>query len=878
MPTAPTVFISYSHKDEIWKNRLLTHLRISEKEGLLELWDDRRIAAGTEWRSEIQKAIDSADIGILLISADFLVSDFIRGEEIPRMLERRSKSGMRLFPVMVRTCDWKIVSWLEPIQIRPTGARPLAGFGGNRRDEEMAAIAEEIRGILDSKAAAPAELQKALPTLHQLPTPPADFTGREEDLDFLRSNLAEGGTGAIFGLRGMGGVGKTILAVKLANELKPRFPDAQIYLDLKGVDPQPLTAAQAMAHVIRAFHPETRLPESEADLAVLYRSVLEGKRALLLMDNAARKEQVEPLIPPSTCLLLVTSRFRFTLPGLVDRDLDEMPEKDAKTLLLKIAPRTRDATDEIARLCGRLPLALRLAGSALAERPDLSPSDYAQRLKEGKERLEPVEAALKTSYDLLTKERRRLWRLLAVFPETFDAEAAAAVWELKLDDARNHLGELVRSSLVEWEDTEKRYRLHDLARAFADKQITTAERDEGQRRHAEHFLEVLRSADSLYRQGGQESRLGLGLFDREWSNIQSGQAWAAAQFGIKREAADLCSSYPDSGAYCLDLRQHPREGIQWRNVGLSAAQHSEDRAAEGHHLCNLGLAHAALGEIRRAIVFHEQHLMIARETSDQRGEGTALGNLGNAHAAFGETRRAIEFYEQSLAIARKIGDQRGEGSAVGNLGLAYAALGETRRAIGFHEQRLAIARELGDRRGEGNALGNLGNAHAALGETRRAIEFHERRLAIAREIGDRRGEGNALGNLGNAHAALGETQRAIEFHEQHLAIARTIGDRHGEGSAFGNLGNAYSALGETRRAIEFYEQRLTIAHEIGDRRGEGIASWNLASALEKEGHLEKAAELMQVCVNYEREIGHPDAEKDAAEVEALRARIAEQNS
>jgi tetratricopeptide (TPR) repeat protein len=164
--------------------------------------------------------------------------------------------------------------------------------------------------------------------LHQLPPPPGDFTGRTAELNELMAALEQGGV-TISGLRGLGGVGKTALALKLAEELTPRYPDAQFYLDLKGTSPTPLSAADAMAHVIRACHPTARLPDSEAELRGLYQSVLHSQRALLLMDNAANARQVAALIPPASCVLLVTSRQHFTLPGLYPLNLDILPPADA---------------------------------------------------------------------------------------------------------------------------------------------------------------------------------------------------------------------------------------------------------------------------------------------------------------------------------------------------------------------------------------------------------------------------------------------------------------------------------------------------------------------------------------------------------------------
>ena len=608
---------------------------------------------------------------------------------------------------------------------------------------------------------------------HEIPPPPADFTGREDELRGLLTAIEVGGVN-ISGLHGMGGIGKTALALKLVELLKPRYPDAQFFLDLKA-STQRLTIAEALAHVVRAYHPAAKLPESESELRGLYLSVLDGQRALLLMDNAANAEQVEPLIPPVGCLLLVTSRQHFTVPGLTAKNLDTLSAADARDLLLTIAPRIGSHADEIATLCGHLPLALRLAAASMVKYRNLSPEDYVRRLQDRQQRLQLIDASLSLSYDLLSEELRERWRWLAVFPDTFAGDAAAAVWEVEVDQAKFILSELMATSLVEWDETNDRYRLHDLARLFAEEKMSAEERTVSQRQFATHYNEVLAAAEKLYLEGGESLLRGLALFDLEWSNIQAGHARVVAQTD-DAEMVWLGMTYPSAGAYVLSLRQHSREQIRWLDIALVAARQLQDRKGESVALTHLGLAYAALGETRRAIQFYEQALLIDREIGDRRGEGADLGNLGIAYKNIGEPHRAIQFYEQALLIHREIGDRRGEGNDLGNLGNAYAALGETRRAIRFFDQRLTIAREIGDRRGEGNALGNLGNAHAALGETRRAIQFYEQPLLIAREIGDRRGEGNAFWNMSVALYQLGERAQAIQHAEQALTIYEQIED------------------------------------------------------------------------------------------------------
>ncbi len=704
-----------------------------------------------------------------------------------------------------------------------------------------------------SVAAATITNSNVTTNVNQLPTPPAppsalhqlarelsDFTGRTADLAILEAalNRDDGATVAITALHGMGGVGKTTLAQHAARRVIQRYPDAQIVVDLNGHgEGAPTAPLDAMLRVIRAFHPDTPPLDDPAQARAIYHSTLSGKRALILLDNAASADQIRDLLPPPHCGALITARALVQPPDCKVLRLDLLSPDESAALLRRLAPNAQGTDDDwtrLADLCGRLPLALRVAGSTLAAADDLTLPDYLAELADEATRPHRLTIDGDASANVaavLTHSLRRLidqdpalaalWQVLSVIPADFDRAAAAALWDDAETVAAPRLRFLLARSLLLFDEATRRYRLHDLMRPLARNLFdsdptqdpapgTTARLTAAEGRFALHFIGVLEEATNLYERDQDGVAVGLARYDADSRNIAAVAAWAIDRADHDPTAQQVAAWLPNAGVYVLGLRLPQRELIVWRTAAVAAARRMGERRLAANHLGNLGLAHADLGETRRAIDFHQQALAIAREIGDRRGEENHLCNLGNAHADLGETQPAIEFFQQSLAIAREIGDRRGEGSILGNLGNAHAELGDTRRAIDFYEQALAIAREIGDRRGEGNHLGNLGNRYAELGDTRRAIEFHEQALAIAREIGDRHGEGIHLGNLGNGYADLGDTRRAIEFYEQALAIAREIGDRHGEGSRLYNLANALAKLGDVPTAITMTEQAMAI--------------------------------------------------------------------
>jgi hypothetical protein len=409
---------------------------------------------------------------------------------------------------------------------------------------------------------------------HEIPAPLVDFTGRDDELKELMEHFKCGAI--IVGIRGLGGVGKTALAYKLAEEIQGRYPDGQLMVNLRGTEAEPLKPAEAMGQIIRSFNRMARLPENEQELAAMYRSILNGKRALLLLDNAANDHQVRPLLPPSTCGVLVTSRRKFTLPGLKEMDLDVLKSSGAIDLLLAIAGRIGGHADELAQLCGYLPLALRAAASLLAVTSDLDPADYIKELRVERTRLEgfgsdgvdrDVEASLNLSYGRLSADTARVFRILSVFPVDFDAKAEEVVCK---DDGHLHLRELVRWSLVNYRllEGKGRYKLHDLARIFAATRLKEEDSDKDRfdvhLRYAEHYKMVFLVAETFCLDA-KNVLAGVKLFDLEMPNIQAGRIWAkdiaihADRAGVKMDRMkeySICSYslYPGCELYMLTLQ------------------------------------------------------------------------------------------------------------------------------------------------------------------------------------------------------------------------------------------------------------------------------------------------------------------------------------
>lgn len=775
-PSIPAnLFYSYSHKDEKLRDRLEVHLTTLKREGLISGWHDRKIGAGTEWKDAIDDNLKAASIILLLVSADFLASDYCYDVELKYAMESHQKGQARVIPVILQPCDWN-TSIFAKLQALPKNAKPVIKW--KPRDDGFLNVVEGIRKALQDMgiSGSRAEKQPFSPpsgvALHQPPRSPEGFIGRAADLEEL-TKVVKTGKVTICSIQGMGGVGKTALALKFTESLASSYPDGQFYVNLRGDSKTPVLPRDAMAHVIRTYDPTAQLPAEETGVSALYRAILSKRRALLLMDNVRDEFQVEPLTPPAGCLLIVTSRKRLGLPDVWEKNLDVLQPRYARDLLRSIAARriSEETASELAELCGNLPLALRAVGSALKVRVDLTPAAYARKLADNRlKNLTAVDASLQASYDLLPPELQRRFAALSVFPDTFDANACAAVWRVKQEDASDSLGNLIQYSLIGFSPSAKRYRLHDLVRLFASARLQPEQLEVFQELHASYYCEFLERLEKLYLRGNESVTRALDLFDLEWSNIKTGQHWSDLNSANNKVASTLCIRYPLVAKHCFFLRQHPRERIRWLQPALTAARRSNDPANEALALSGLGLAYYSLGDYALAIDYHERHLLIARQLADHSSEIQALGNLGLAYYDLGKNKRAIDYYKQVLKLAQKTRNRRIEANARSGLGLAYFALKKFKLALECHNAHLRIARKIGDLQAQAAGLGNLGLYYSGLGKYDLALKSYQDSLKIARDLRDSLFEAHGYWNISRTYERLKLFQEAIDHAEKALMI------------------------------------------------------------------------------------------------------------
>jgi tetratricopeptide (TPR) repeat protein len=614
----------------------------------------------------------------------------------------------------------------------------------------------------------PDPVQTESDPLHALPAPPEDFIGRAQELAELERALESGGV-IIANPEGVAGAGKTALALQLARQVVLSYPDAQFYIDLAGDEVQPLTTAQAMQRIIQAYYPLRRAPEDPQDLKSRYYSVLRGQRALLVMDNAADAAQITELMPPVGSALIVTTSAPVTDAGMTTMMLEPLSQESAATLLANMQVPAEKA-DEIARLCGGLPLALRLAGGVMAALGQNNTEMYSHLLAETPADQDRLEAIIALALEALPQARLQQFCALAVFAGGFDSAAAAAVWEIDVYTTQAALEELAQRQLIMQDSISGRYYLHPCLRQAAKARSNETEQQTAGKHHAIYYQELLATAEAEAIKGGEDLRQALALFDLEELNIRAGQRWVAGNLEAGNGAANLTSNFAAGANSLLAWRLSRSVYRGWLQAAVSATARLRDFRRQGQHLLALAGIYRDNSDVKLAQETCEQVLEIACSAGDRYIEATALCHLGNLHAGINELTGAIECFDAALAIAHDIGDQETEAKALSNLAAAYLGNKEPQRAIEFQEQALVIDRALENRAGEEAGLCNIGTAYYGLGEYERACGFFEKALSLARENSDRMATGRAFWNLSLTQACLCDWNQSIGNGEMALAI------------------------------------------------------------------------------------------------------------
>ncbi|MEU9347172.1 tetratricopeptide repeat protein [Streptomyces sp. NPDC048278] len=772
-----------------------------------------------------------------------------------------------------------------------------------RRREQFLAAARIVSAPARS-AVAPATGQLRPGAPCQLPYDTRLFTGRVRELDQLlalsRSAPAGSASGmvVISAIDGMGGVGKSALAVRVGHRVRAQFPDGQLFVDLHGhtAGIAPITPADALDWLLRSLGvPPQQIPEELSNRAALYRERLADTRTLIVLDNAASSAQVRPLLPGTPgCLVLITSRNRLT--GLDDAHslaVDVLPDTDAVALLCEGAgpgrvPAGHPAADELVRLCGHLPLAIRIAAARLRHHRGLDLQDLVDRLRDEHRRLahltdedRSLTAVFATSVASIAPDEQGLLRLLGLFPgHDVDTCAVAALAGIDHRTAERLLESLLHHNLLV-QRTPGRYLFHDLvglyARSMAEDQTWETDRNAPLHRLADYYQDAAaRANEHLARRTRPGRHLESAapatlpaLTDRPkalaWMRNEHRNLFALLGHPALAARPSFTVSLSADVAAFLLLEGRWSQAAALHQSAVTAAATAGDRRGEADALCDLGRARHATGDYRAAAELYARALAIHQELGDRYGEANDLHELGRIRLLTGEIREAAWLHEQALTAFRALGDQLGEARALCDLGRARHSSGDSPAAVELTSQVLTLYRTMGDRRGEAAALHDLAYILDEMGDRNSAAEFYQEALTIYEDLNSVQGVANTLRGLGRIRHAVGDHRAAAELHQRSLDACREAGSRHGEADSLLGLGRARDALGEAHDALALYQQALTLYQEIGSRPGETSALLDLGALTERTADPRSALTLHQQALEIARDTRSPLDEARALE-------------
>ncbi|WFB07849.1 tetratricopeptide repeat protein [Streptomyces sp. LX-29] len=681
----------------------------------------------------------------------------------------------------------------------------------------------------------------------QLPATVADFTGRTSFVAELSEELAtaDGSVMAVSALAGIGGVGKTTLAVHVAHAARPHFPDGQLYVDLQGAGPTPAEPEAVLGAFLRALGtPDVAIPNGVEERAALYRSTLDGRRVLALLDNARDAAQVRPLLPGTEgCAALITSRSRMVdLEGAHLIDLDVMSPDEALVLFTRIVGEERvraerQAAMDLVAACGFLPLAIRIAASRLAARRTWTVSVLARKLADERRRLDELRAgdlAVKATFELgygqLEPRQARAFRLLGLADgPDISLAAAAAVLDMDIHDAEDLIESLVDTSLLE-SAAPGRYRFHDLVRLFAracaerDEQ-PPAERDAAMSRLLDFYLAtaaqvyaVERPGDRLIHHLAPTELAGLGFPDKDaaldWLFAEAETllacAYQSAANGMLRRAVDLLLAARDLGEWGASARRYEHVATAIRD----AAGDVHDALSEARARTVLAYVHGVTGRFDQADVEAQHAMLLAVVAEDPVSQGNAPIERGIVAFYEGRFADAEAYLAQALAAFRADDNKPGEASALSNLARVYLDMGQVPTGVELAERALSIYRGLGVSLRLANGMYAYGLALTRAGRLDEALAHLTEALAMFHENRQRLWEGMAHYRLAEAQLASDRPARAAEHAEQALVL-RGLGGEWRQGQFLTVLGRALDAMGQTDRARACWSEALAIYERLG---------------------------------------------------------------